>query len=505
MKWSWFCAAASLASAAAAAVAVDEVPPPVAAEEALDVDILVRRGEALIQVVLANHVDPPTRQEMWLAGTKAVFENVSGRSPSGLSARLSQITKPEEFRAFLRQAWFQELTSEQRRTALAPPRLTAAFLDGLLSRVPDAQLLTASEGVAREQIAANRYVGTGIQLGFDELEGYAAIRGVIRGGPMEKAGGREGELITKIGDRDAHKLSVEQITDLLRGDEGTTVTLQLRGSARTAEPRTVTVTRGPVFFDVVEGLSRDRDGKWDFRVEPHLQIGYVKFRQVNGSAVHELRRLERDFRADGVAAVILDFRSTSSSDVHQAVLVADALMDGGLIGRLRSSDGRVQEFHADRECLFRGWPLAVLIDETTRAGGEWVAAALQDNRACVVMGGPSAGSEISRSCMPVPGENLSVQLPTGFFERPHRKPTQKPASPAPALALEAPAEPLPGAVIPDRIVPAASVPAGPGSSPKDVLRIARAQREIMRAQRDPNGGKDIVIVTAVHELRDRIK
>jgi len=505
MKWGWVCAAACLASAAAAAVAADEVPPATAAAEALDVDVLVRKGEALIQVVLANHVDPPTRQEMWLAGTKAVFKNVPGTSPSGLSARLSQITKPEEFREFLRQAWFQELTPEQRRTALAPPRLTEAFLDGLVRHVPDAQLLTASEGVAREQIAGNRYVGTGIQIGFDESEGYAAIRGVIRGGPMEKAGGREGELITKIGDRDTHKLSVEQITDLLRGAEGTTVTLQLRGSAGTAEPRTVTVTRGPVFFDVVEGLVRDRDGKWDFRIEPHLQIGYVKFRQVNGSAVHELRRIEREFRADGISAVILDFRSTSSTDVHQAVLVADALMDGGPIGRLRSPDGRVQEFQADRECLFRGWPLAVLIDETTRGGGEWVAAALQDKGACVVMGGPSAGFEMSHSFVPVPDENLSVQLPTGFFERPLRRPIEKPASSAPVLAYARPTELLPGTVIPDQIVPAVGGPAGPGLSANEAQRFAKARREMTRAQRDPNGGKDIVIVTAVHELRDRIK
>jgi hypothetical protein len=109
MQWNWVCAAACLASVAASAVADDDMPPPVAAAEPLDIDALVRKGEALIQVVLANHVDPPTRQEMWLTGTKAVFESVPGTSPAGLSARISQITKPEEFRAFLRQAWFQEL------------------------------------------------------------------------------------------------------------------------------------------------------------------------------------------------------------------------------------------------------------------------------------------------------------------------------------------------------------------------------------------------------------
>ncbi|MBI3865207.1 MAG: PDZ domain-containing protein [Planctomycetia bacterium] len=487
MKSIGVCAAICLAAAAATAAAGDEVPPPNATAEPLDIDSLVRQSEAVIQVVLANHMDPPTRQEMWLTGTKAMFENVPGLSPVGLSSRISQITKPEEFRAFLRQAWLGELAPEQRQTALPAPRLAAAFLDGLLRPAPQARVLAASEGIAREQLAGNRYVGTGIQLQYDSSEGYAAIGALIRGGPMEKAGGRKGDLITKIGERDTHNLPIEQIIELLRGAEGTVVTLQLRGGADTADPRTITVTRGPVVLDAVEGLTRDRDGNWEFRIEPHLPIGYVKFRQLNGSAVHELRRLERQFRADGVSAVILDFRATSSNDVHQAVLLADALMDGGLIGRLRSPDGRLRELHADRECLFRDWPLAVLIDSTTSGGGEWVAAALQNKGACVIIGESSAGSKTGISIVPVPGENLAVQLPSGVFERPNRKLTQKPASPEPN---DGPAEPLPDGVIPDRIVPAGIAPIG--------------VRRPVRALRDQGGGKDIVIAAAVYELRDRI-
>jgi carboxyl-terminal processing protease len=504
MKWSWICAAACLASASVPAVAVDEVPSPVAAAESLDVEALVRKAEAIIQVVLGHHLDPPTRQEMWLAGTKALFENVPGASPSGLSRRISQVTRAEDFRAFLGQAWFQELTPEQRRTALPAPRLTAAFLEGLVRAVPQADVLTGSEGVAREQSAGNRYVGTGIAL-HKEPEGYPAIGSVIRGGPMERAGGRNGDLVTRIGERDTRNLLIDQVIELLRGDEGTTVTLQLRASVETSEPRTVIVTRGPVIFDAVEGLTRDREGKWDFRIEPHLPIGYVRIRQVNGSAVHELRRLEGQFRAEGVAAVILDFRSTSSSDVHHAVLLADALLDGGTIGRLRSSNGQIREFQADRDCLFRGWPLAILIDRTTSGGGEWIAAALQDNRAGLVVGESSAGNESCHTIVHVPGENLSLQLPTGTFERPHRKPMPKRELRALVQADAGPAGPLPGAVIPDRIVPAVSVPPGPGLSAEDVQRIMRTQREAMRARREEaSQGKDLVIVTAVHELRNRL-
>jgi hypothetical protein len=393
VTWGWICAAMWLVWSAALPAPGDETPSPIAAADSLDIDALASKAEAVIQVVLANHIDPPTRQQMWLAAAKALCENVPGTVRAGLSARISQMTRPDEFRDLLRQIWFEGLTPEQRRTALAPPRMTAVFLEGLLGPVRDTRVLAGSEGAAREQSAGNRYVGTG--------------------------------------------------------------------------------------------------------------IGYVKIRQVNGSAAHELRRLERQFRADGISAVILDLRSTSSHDVHQALLLADALMDGGTIGRVRLSNGHVQEFHADRECLFRDWPLAVLIDRTTSGGGEWIAAALQDNRACVMFGESSAGSAESNSIVHVPGENLSVQLPTGNFARPSGKPLQKREVPeatpllVPVRRVAGGAEPAPGGVTPDRIVPVQGVAIVPGQSTTAEQRFfAQARQQQVRG--------DAVIMAAVVELRDRI-
>jgi len=499
----WICVSVWIIAAAALPVAGDEAAPPVAAADSLDVDALARQAEAVIQVVLAHHFDPPTRQEMWLAGTKALCENVPGTAPAGLSARISQMARADEFRDFLRQVWFEKMTSEQRRTALAPSRMTAVFLEGLLRPVRDAQVLVGSEGAAREQSAGNRYVGTGIALHFNDEARCTGIGSVFRGGPMERAGGRDGDLITKIGERDTRNVPLREIIELLRGEEGTDVTLELRGSEGKDAPRSVTVTRGPVVFEALEGWARDRDNKWDYRIEPHLPIGYVKIRQINGSAAHELRRLERQFRADGISAVIIDLRSTSSHDAHQALLLADALLDGGTIGRVRLPNGHVQKFQADRECLFRDWPLAVLIDRTTTGGGEWIAAALQDNRASIVFGEPSAGSARSNSIIRVAGENLSLQLPTGVFERPSGKPLQKRDAPessallVPVRAVAGRVQPPQGGVTPDRIVPAQSVPVVPGQTATDVLKLFGQARE-------QPGRRDVVIAAAVVELRDRV-
>src|SRR5262249_35110657 len=158
----------------------------------------------------------------------------------------------------------------------------------------------------------------------------------------------------------------------------------------------------------VESISRTQ---WDYRLAFDLRIRYVKVRQINGSTVHDLRKLDREFQRDGAAAVILDFRSTSADDLHHTLLLADALLDGGKIGRLPSRIGG-QEFRADRDRLFRGLPMAVLVDRHTRGGGEWVAAALQDNKAAIVVGERTAGNWEVYSQVRIPGTDDSLKLQT---------------------------------------------------------------------------------------------
>jgi C-terminal processing protease CtpA/Prc len=87
---------------------------------------------------------------------------------------------------------------------------------------------------------------------------------------------------------------------------------------------------------VIAGREESDSTLPDHRIKADPLIRYVKVVNISGSAVHELRQLERQFRADGGRAIIIDLRGNEDRDVHQAVLLADALLDGGIIGRLRT-------------------------------------------------------------------------------------------------------------------------------------------------------------------------
>src|SRR5262249_18150284 len=103
--------------------------------------------------------------------------------------------------------------------------------------------------------------------------------------------------------------------------------------------------------------------------------------------------------------------------------------------KVRDAASRVKEYKADRDCVFRDWPLAVLVDADTDPMAALLAAALQDNGRAVVVGAvpPDCGwvtSLVKRG----DGQGALV-LRTGLVERPaSARRSERPVLLADALA-----------------------------------------------------------------------
>src|SRR5260221_8095169 len=68
-----------------------------------EADVFVRRLWAVTDLVMDNHIDPPSRQEMMLGGAKRLF--APDQIPPDLSRRVSRLTTEEQFTTFLREIW----------------------------------------------------------------------------------------------------------------------------------------------------------------------------------------------------------------------------------------------------------------------------------------------------------------------------------------------------------------------------------------------------------------
>jgi len=440
-----------------------------------------------------HHIDPPPAAQMWEAGTRALHQATAmagKKGPVGVLTELPHpeqpLDNPESRREYLTRVVTRDAVARlQAATAAKSGDLLWIFVERM---TPQGTPMVSARDLKRdESLRANRYVGTGIAVGNDQAIGYPYIAALVGGrGPMEQAGGKQGDRIVRIDDHDAHSMPVTRVVELLGGDEGTTVTVELRTPSDNASRKAV-VTRGRIRLPSVAGIEESGPNSADHRVKADPRIRYVRVNQIKGSTAHELQRLERQFRADGGRAVIIDLRGTEDRDLHNAVLVADALMDGGVIGRLRTKE-RVQEFRADRECLFRGMHLAVLVDQNTTGSGEWIAAALQDNHAALAIGEPTAGNPFVSTFIQVPGEDEFVSMATGLFERPSGQPFQRlPDGAANAM----------GGIVPDRIVK--SIEPEPA-----IAGVIQLVQQFVRKRPKPRAIVNDPVEAAVRELASRL-
>jgi C-terminal peptidase prc len=408
--------AAQQPGAAKTAAQADDRRPQAAAAAERHQKKFARRVWGITEAILKHHLEPCPRDEMLLAGVKALLAAGKTAEPAALDRQVASVQSAEQLAGLLGKLW---------PAAGETAKLEAALLEGMFARVPGRPALVPplppGEAKIAGQISGNRYIGIGIQLAQDPKEKLPRIVTPIRGGPAHKGGMRAGDLILQVDGKDLTGVGLQKAVEWLRGEEGTSLTVVVRQPG--GEPRTLKLTRTVVPFEDIFGFRRAGDG-WTFRVATDGKaspVGYLAVRAIRSSTLHELRKLEPKLRAEGARALVLDFRFAGGGSLRHVALVADGLLDGGLMWRTRDGRGGVQEFTADRDCLFRDWPVVALVDGTNERGLSVLLAALQDNGRAVLVGEPTKADGYGLSAVPLPDGQGLLTVRSFRIERPDQK------------------------------------------------------------------------------------
>jgi len=257
-----------------------------------------------------------------------------------------------------------------------------------------------------------------VQLAVHDKEKLVQIVNPFRRGPARNAGALPGDLIVEVdGKSTLGMVDVEAMVKLLRGQEGTSVTIVVRQPGAT-EKRILKVTRGVIPIDTVFGFKRAGEDGWDYIVDKEARIAYVWVKSINASTLHELKQVEGRLQADGMRALVLDFRfSRGDGHLHDAGLVAGALLDGSLMWAATDAHSPPKAWRAGRDPLFRDWPIAVLVNEIEDNAQGAVLAALQDNRRAVLVGEPTKNDGAIRRLFQLPNKDGNITVLTGQLER----------------------------------------------------------------------------------------
>jgi carboxyl-terminal processing protease len=295
---------------------------------------------------------------------------------------------------------YDEVTSD---AVEVPPDdvLAAGAIEGLLAALGDpyAAYYDAAEFAAFNDTLDGEFSGVGLVL-EEAPEGLTVVQ-VIEGAPAAQAGVEVGERLVAVDGRDVRDLPTDAIIDLVKGEEGTEVTLGLEGGA--AGPRTVTLTRARITVPNLEARRLDDGG------------GYVRLLQFSEDAGSEVRAAVERLVAEGARGVVLDLRGNPGGLLREAVDVASVFVEDGTIVSVREREGRVRAHPAEGDAL--DVPLVVLVDQGSASASEIVAGAVQDLERGEIVGETTFGKGTVQTVEPIVG-GAGVKFTTAQYLTP---------------------------------------------------------------------------------------
>jgi carboxyl-terminal processing protease len=208
--------------------------------------------------------------------------------------------------------------------------------------------------------------------------GYADVVAVIPGGPAEKAGIDNSDIIESIEGKSTHDMSLAEIHSMLSGEVGTTITVAVVRPRR-AEPQKIVITRDLVTIPpVAEKMLADN-------------VGYIQVDAFPEGKSQEIAGKIRDLQKQGAKKIVLDLRNSASGAESEGIATANLFLDHGTITYLQGQKFPKQAFNADPAKDITKLPVAVLVNRGTAGPAEIVASAILENARGDVVGDKTFG------------------------------------------------------------------------------------------------------------------
>jgi len=264
-------------------------------------------------------------------------------------------------------AVLEEVYADVSARGVEPPP-DAALLDGAVEGMVEAlgdeyaEYYDAQEFSALENALDGRFVGIGVVL--EDTEVGLTVQTVLPDSPAERAGLEPGEQIVEVDGADVSDTPSDLVVDRVRGEEGSTVVLGLRGGS--AGDREVSVVREQL--EVPNTEARLLDGG----------VGYVALRQFTQGAGADVTQEVRALLDEGAQALVLDLRGNPGGYLPAAIDVANVFVSDAQVVRVGRDPETATEYRAEDDALAPDVPLAVLVDGGSASASEIVAGALQD-------------------------------------------------------------------------------------------------------------------------------
>lgn len=227
--------------------------------------------------------------------------------------------------------------------------------------------------------------GIGIRLEVAEQTKALTVVEPIENSPALKAGLKSGDRIVSINGKPTKGMTVENASNLIRGDVGTKVSLEIRRDQ--GQPFVVSITRARIELATV---------RYSLKQEGKSKIGYIRLNEFSSHAADQMRRAIKDLQTQKADGFVLDLRGNPGGLLQSSIEISRMWMGEGAIVRTVDRRGKNEEVSANQTALTT-LPLVVLVDGNSASSSEILTGALKDNGRATVVGSQTFGKALVQS------------------------------------------------------------------------------------------------------------
>lgn len=225
---------------------------------------------------------------------------------------------------------------------------------------------------------SGEFFGVGMEVGVREKN--LVVISPIKNSPADKAGIEAGDIILKIGDEVANKLTIDGAIDLIRGEKGTSVKLTILREGNSS-PIEISVVRDLIKIPTVETELR-KDG-----------VFIVRLFDFSRNSESDFEKALDEFVASKSKKLIVDLRGNPGGYLGSAVNITSWFLEEGQTIVIENSTNSTENhtYRSNGNRLQGNFDLVVLVDGGSASASEIMAGALQEHGVAKLVGDQTFG------------------------------------------------------------------------------------------------------------------
>ena len=272
-----------------------------------------------------------------------------------------------------------------------PGELNEIAIDAMLKEMdPYTVFIPESEIENYKLMTTGEYGGIGALIQYDGE--YTRISDPYEGWPAQRSGLQAGDAIIAVNGVDTYKKPTDQVSELLKGQPGTEVTIKVKRYG-VEKPIEKTLKREKVKIDNIPYATVFDNG-----------IGYVSLGSFTKDAANEMKQHLVEMKKNHeLKGFIIDLRGNGGGLMNEAVDIVNFFVPKGK--PVVSTKGKSQHAGSlhitNNQPIDEQIPLAILVDGGSASASEIVAGAIQDYDRGVIIGQRTFGKGLVQNILPL--------------------------------------------------------------------------------------------------------